>query len=194
VRLASVLVFLSLSAAALGADSTVYFPGQLDSEKTNRYASAERGIAQLLSLLKEPPICCESVAPTRTFRFTWLRTFHRPIAFRLEEQPDGHWVLYTKASSGAGGYDWGALNVNEKRAIPTRQAQAVVEKLDRGTKFWSLPVSDDLFGSDRATWIIESRSGDAYHYVYRWSPKEGEVRDIGLAFIALSNLRDEKVY
>jgi hypothetical protein len=188
------LAFLILSAAALGADSPVYFPGQLDSDKANRYASAERGIAELLVLLQEPPLCCKSVVPTRTFRFTWIRTFHRPIVFRLEEQPAGQWVLYTKASNGAGGYDWGALNVNERHEVPTRQAQALAKKLERGTTFWSLPVSDDRFGSDGATWIIESRSGDAYHYVYRWSPEKGEVRDIGLALIALSNLRDEKVY
>jgi hypothetical protein len=193
-RRACVLAVFVLSAVALGADLPVYFPGELDSDKANHYAPLERGYAELLVLLKEPPLCCKSAVPARTFRFTWNRTFHRPIALRLEEQADGTWLLYTKIANGAGGYDWGSLEVNKRRVVPTTKANALVAKLAPGTRFWSLPVRDDRVGLDGAGWIIEARSGDEYHYIIRWSPEKGEVRDIGLAFIALSDLGDEKVY
>jgi hypothetical protein len=193
-RRASLIPAFLFSACALGADSQVYFPGQLESEKVNRDAPLERGYAELLMLLKEPPLCCASAALTRTFRFTWLRTFDHPIVFRLEEQVGGPWLLYTKIADGASGYDWGSLKTDEKRVVPTAKAQALVARLEKGSEFWSLPVREDRYGLDGARWIIEARSGDAYHYVDRWSPEKGAVRDIGLGFLALSDLRGERVY
>jgi hypothetical protein len=194
VRRAFIAAFAFLATGTLAADTLVYFPGELDSDKANRYAPLERGFAEWLGRLQEPPLCCKAAVPKPTFRFTWVRTFHRPVSLRLEEEADGTWLLHTKIVGGAGGYEWGAVATDETSVVPTAKAKALAARLAPGTSFWSLPVRDDRFGFDGATWIIEARRGDAYHYVYRWSPEEGDVRAIGLAFIALSNLRDEKVY
>jgi hypothetical protein len=89
-----------------------------DSFKSRWYSSHLRALNEpsLLELAKKKEV--------ESYRFLWLRSFHHPVAIRLEIKGDGSSVLITKISSGAGGYtgcgktpkvcrtveNWGILN------------------------------------------------------------------------------------
>jgi hypothetical protein len=60
--------------------------------------------------------------------------------------------------------------------------------------FWNTAAQDSSVGFDGAEWIIESRVGDNYHSVDRWSPSYGLIHDIGLQFLALSGANFDPVY
>jgi len=60
--------------------------------------------------------------------------------------------------------------------------------------FWNTEAQDSTVGLDGAEWIIESRVGDNYHFVDRWTPSNGLIHDIGLQFLALSGANLDPVY
>lgn len=55
-------------------------------------------------------------------------------------------------------------------------------------QFWSLGL-DDKAGDDGAQWIIEGVKDGKYHLVDRWSPKDGQVRELGLMLLDMANLK-----
>jgi hypothetical protein len=89
-RCLSVLIAFPIFALhAYGQDSPRYFPGERDSDETNQFAALDRGTADLLAYLKEPPLCCDAAIRSRVFRFIWARAFEEPVVFRLDEQASG---------------------------------------------------------------------------------------------------------
>jgi hypothetical protein len=121
---------------------------------------------------------------SESYRFLWLRTFHHPIAIRLDVKADGSSVLTTKITSGEGGYEPGVLTVNTSRNLTQEQTQNIVKKIEEAL-FWSMPILDDgnTIGVDGAEWIVEGVKNGKYHVVTRWSPESGAIRELGLAFI-----------
>ena len=67
-------------------------------------------------------------------------------------------------------------------------------KLINETDFWNLRTNNEDVGMDGAQWIIEGVSGGNYHLVERWSPEEGEVREIGMELLKLSGLKVKDIY
>jgi hypothetical protein len=65
--------------------------------------------AMYLTALRERPLCCNSSGSAEVYRFTWLRTFHHPVVISLEHDLKGRWLMHTKVTSGAGGYEPGIL-------------------------------------------------------------------------------------
>lgn len=71
-----------------------------------------------------------------------------------------------------------------------------IKKLFEEVNFWSMSsrVPCEL-GDDGAEWIIETRLGEQYHFVDRWSPrKKSEFRKLGEQLIKLAGLKKEKIY
>ena len=62
------------------------------------------------------PILRDSL-PTKIYRFTWLRSFHKPIVIGIENANDTI-TLYWKVTDGAGGYEPENM-VNNKSKKPT---------------------------------------------------------------------------
>lgn len=138
-----------------------------------------------LTALKEPSLLEMANTPSsESYRFLWLRTFHHPIAIRLDVKADGSSVLTTKITSGEGGYESGVLTVNTSRNLTQEQTQNIVKKIEEAL-FWSMPILDDgnTIGVDGAEWIVEGVKNGKYHVVTRWSPESGAIRELGLAFI-----------
>jgi hypothetical protein len=71
-----------------------------------------------LRALKEPSVweLCKTHR-TPTYRFLWLRAFHRPISVRLDITMNGLVLLTTKATTGQGGYKPGSQVVNKTGAL-----------------------------------------------------------------------------
>jgi cell fate regulator YaaT (PSP1 superfamily) len=95
-----------------------YFP-----TKMSRNNSIQPGIngfradwySKQLRALKEPIIFSDT-SKKEMYRFTWLRTFHNPIAIRIEKE-NNNYKLYWKLCNGAGGYDPGELIIDKQKKV-----------------------------------------------------------------------------
>jgi hypothetical protein len=150
--------------------------------------------AMYLTALRERPLCCNSSGSAEVYRFTWLRTFHHPVVIGLEHDLKGRWLMHTKVSSGAGGYEPGILGLDLVRSISSDDTRQLRDTLSVNSTFWNTEAQNSSVGFDGAEWIIESRVGDNYHFVDRWTPRNGLIHDIGLQFLALSGADFDPVY
>lgn len=122
-----------------------------------------------LSAMNEPIIYSDK-SEREIYRFIWLRTFHNPIAIRIEKT-DNSYFLYWKLCDGAGGYEPGNLVVNEQQKIDKLIWDTFIAKLNQ-IDFWNLPTSIKSFGLDGSEWILEGKTSNNYHVVDRWMPNE----------------------
>jgi hypothetical protein len=98
------------------------------------------------------------------YRFTWLRSFHSPMTFRLVVDPLGGGTVYATKNSGQGGYEPGT--VMEAREIPINATEvAQFQKRLSEIDFWNLKRFDEnIFGLDGARWIMEAATSGVHHY------------------------------
>jgi hypothetical protein len=136
------------------------------------------------------------------YRFTWLRTFHRPISIRMDKL--GEVVSLTvKMSDGAGGYEPGKLILNKTLLLSTSELRTFTLKLNE-IRFWNLPTdADNQHGTDGSEWILEAKQSKKYHFVHFWSPDFTEQERkfkacceylVSLAKFTKGELPDDDVY
>jgi len=82
---------------------------------------------------------------TESYRFLWLRTFHHPVAIRIDVNADGTSRLTKKISSGAGGYAPSKLIENDTMALTKEQTDWFLREIE-GNKFWQLPSIQETPG------------------------------------------------
>jgi hypothetical protein len=107
------------------------------------------------------------------YRFLWLRTFHNPIAIRLNISVDGTGTLIGKMTNGKGGYGAGNLILNDSHELTKARVSEFLALLRRAG-FWSAPAEDDAGGLDGAQWVLEGTENGRYHIVDRWSPENND--------------------
>jgi len=172
-----------------------YFPPLVFSNDVRLDEFVSNWYSSELEILEEPSLL--GIAERHSgeaYRFLWLRSFHHPIAVRLDVRPDGIGVLSSKVATGAAGFPRKSAHLieNVSRPISREQTQAFlrqVKKLD----FWALPSCDEHRGEDGAEWIVEAVKEGKYHVVVRWSPKEGQIHELGLTLaIGLADLQIPK--
>ena len=168
-----------------------FFPEPADNPKDQL---KDDWYAMYLTALRERPLCCNSSGSAEVYRFTWLRTFHHPVVISLEHDLKGRWLMHTKVSSGAGGYEPGILGLDLVRSMSSDDTRPLRDTMSVDSTFWTTEAQDSSVGFDGAEWIIESRIGDNYHFVDRWTPRRGLIHDIGLQFLALSGAYFDPVY
>lgn len=120
-----------------------------------------------LIALKEPIIFNDN-STKEIYRFTWLRSFHNPIAIRFEKLGDDY-RLYWKLCSGAGGYAPGKLIIDKQKVIDKSIWDEFKKLLDQ-INFWKLNTTEEVIGTDGAEWIIEGKDSKHYQVVDRWTP------------------------
>jgi hypothetical protein len=189
----TLVVTISLCAATCAAQ---FFPkNSLDERKDDFKA---KWYSHQLQALNEPSLWEMKSSPsTHAFRFLWLRTFHHPIAVRIELKPDGTGILTTKVANGAGGYSPGTLTQDKSRTLAKAEVDAFLVKVEK-SGFWAAPNPvNDQEGTDGSQWIIEGVRNGKYHVVDRWSPSKGVAHDLGmlLAFdLAKLNIPANEIY
>lgn len=151
-----------------------------------------------LSALREPSLYLLSKnASAESYRFLWLRTFHHPIAIRLDVNPDGTNTLVVKVASGAAGFHPGVISEQRSETVSKEQTQAFLNRVSE-LRFWDVPNPViDQRGTDGSQWIIEGVKSGKYHVVDRWTPSNGVVRELGfmLAFdLAKLNIPKNEIY
>ena len=192
-RLHHVIALLAvlLGSTSVNAQLKYFLPDTLD-DRAEFAVSHEEWYAEHLQVLKEPSLWEQSKSQeTQSYRFLWLRSFHRPVAVRLDVNEDGTGFLTTKITNGQGGYESGRLVTNRTRRLEqyeTDHALAVLEEWG----FWNLPAfekPEEKIGADGqritiitldgAAWVLEGVKAGQYHVVNRTSPKDGPLRWLG---------------
>lgn len=136
----------------------------------------------------EPSVSCGPTDATETYRFLWLRTFHRPIAVRVSRYSNGIRLVAAELT-GAGGYNPGGIAARTEKALSEADWGLLAASLST-TTFWSMTTrpAKPTLGGDGSQWIIEGRRGAEYHIVDRWTPRDGPFRDAGLSFLKLAGI------
>jgi hypothetical protein len=138
-------------------------------------------------------LASKSTDRTRSYRFTWLRTFHAPVIVRVDEAADGQLRLTAKQLSGKGGYEPGEVAQRLQRPLSGEETTRFKAALAELRPFDGAPNGCDL-GLDGAGWVLESAGPEGYHYVNRFSPRSGPVRDFGLLLVGFTGWSFEQVY
>jgi hypothetical protein len=126
-------------------------------------------------------------------RFTWLPSFDHSVTVRLEWAPSGDMHLAARMLSGAGGYAPGAVKQKVDRDL-TEGERAAVNKLFASLLLWRQPAALCDMGLDGAEWLFEGTDSAGYHFVKRWSPNNGAVKEAGLAMLKLTGWHFKDIY
>jgi hypothetical protein len=174
-----------------------YFPNGALSDYDRVDAGRARWYSCQLRALDEPSLLAEAKNPsTQSYRFLWLRTFHHPVAVRLDIMLDGTSKLTVKIASGAGGYEPGKLIKNTSRSVTREETDKFLEEV-KEVGFWELPSYEKTSGCDGAQWIIEGAKDGKYHVVDRWTPSTGPVHSLGIGLaltVAQLKIPNDELY
>ncbi|MDD2794029.1 MAG: hypothetical protein PHD73_12675 [Sediminibacterium sp.] len=168
----------------------LYFPAaKFVSDSTNRLDSfTNTWYSKMLFGLHEP-ILFDVQDSADVFRFTWLRTFHKPIAIRLTKTK-GDAILTLKIADGASGYNAGKLLTDTSFYISDSEWGKFTIKIS-DIHFWEMQSVKNDNGKDGSEWILEGKSEGKYHFVSRWTPggtRYKEFKDCCDYLIQLANL------
>ena len=142
-----------------------------------------------LFAMREPILFSDS-SQTETYRFVWLRTFHNPIAIRIEKQQEIY-LLTWKLCNGAGGYEPGQLTMAKQKQIDEitwENFKTLLNQID----FWNMDTEVETMGLDGSQWILEGKDADKYHVVDRWTPRGGAYYQCCDFLIGLTDLTFKK--
>ncbi|SEA79334.1 hypothetical protein SAMN05421540_1255 [Psychroflexus halocasei] len=146
-----------------------------------------------LHAMKEPLLFNRKVNK-EIYRFTWLRTFDKPMTFRFEKKND-RFILYWKVLNGAGGYEPGEIEI-ERLKILTEKEWTEFTQLIGKANFWEMDLGRSSIGTDGSEWIMEGVNQTEYRVVSVWSPNKGNFHNACDYLISLTNLKltDKKKY
>lgn len=165
---------LLIDSALIPTDSTqFYFPLDVFKDTSifvRRDTFVDSWYSKHLFAMKEPILFADK-SQSETYRFTWLRTFHNPIAIRIEKRGNSY-MLYWKLCDGAGGYQPGQLIIDQRKEIDKatwNEFQNGLAQID----FWNMQTNEtEISGTDGARWILEGKKDQQYQVLDRWSPSE----------------------
>jgi hypothetical protein len=174
---------LVLCSAASGVE---YFPPLTFYDNPGRDGFVREWYSRNLRALDEPSLWeISKTSAEQTYRFLWLRTFHHPVAVRLNVKDDGTGLLRVKEADGAAGYEPGKLIVNRTTEISKQRVQVFLGKIEE-LGYWNLSTREDrsnFVGVDGAQWVLEGVRDRKYKLVDRWSPRQGPMRELGVFLV-----------
>ncbi len=190
-RIAIGCVAILVAAISMAAHTKYFPPGAFDEDPKGSH-EWEDLYSRYLTALKEPSLFNRTQsAPSQSYRFLWLRSFHNPVSVRVDVGDEGASVVTVKIGSGTSVSNVRGTVEKKARSLTKEQTDSFLEQVNR-LSFWSLPAQEEpVAGPDGARWIIEGVRGEQYHVVHRWTPKSGAVRTLGLVFA--NDLGDLKV-
>jgi hypothetical protein len=141
-----------------------------------------------LAAMKEPSLSCGALEETETYRFLWLRSFHKPVAVRVFRRGEAY-RLEAVILDGAGGYEPGKVSRRVTKELSRDKWGAVVSRLEE-VQLWQMPTRESgAPGTDGARWIVEARRNGRYHIVDRWNGND-DLEPVGRLFLVLADLND----
>ncbi len=144
-----------------------------------------RWYSEHLYAMKEPLLFNKNLNK-EVYRFTWLRTFHNPIAIRIENIGKNYKLTW-KLCDGAGGYEPGKLTINKSVEINPEKWDMFKSKLD-SLDYWNMSLGRMSNGTDGSEWILEGVNKEKYNVVTIWSPSKGSFYDACNFLLSLTDL------
>ena len=118
-------------------------------------------IKEQLIDLKEPNLYLNNISgDIEVYRFTWLRSFHNPIAVRIEKIKDKV-MLYWSIGRGMGGYAPKGIKKERKRKISVTEWNYFI-KLITASDYSNLPNEDYTLMNDGALWVMEHKKSNIF--------------------------------
>lgn len=142
-----------------------------------------------LKVMNEVPLA-SLVDEDESYRFLWLRTFHRPVMVHVWRAGDRYFTV-VKRLNGRGGYAPGTFDLYWARSLSEDDWDAFMMQLE-DSQYWQMPTRDNrMRAQDGAQWIMEGYREGRYHIVNRQSPDNGAYRDACLYLLSQSGLLAE---
>ena len=130
---------------------------------------------------------------TQTYRFSCFRSFHAPFSIRVDINTDGTGILtFSMCDRPISAYG-GELIQHTTQNLSKAQVDSLLKSVNQN-KFWDMPTSIDDLGLDGSMWILEGVSNGNYHIVERWTPRDGEIYELGNLFMKLSGEDLKDIY
>ncbi len=148
--------------------------------------TAERLEAQLVDLKENCLFNNVTNQNSIIYRFTWLRSFHHPIAIRIERF-ENELMLYWKVGKGAGDYEPLGLKKSGKKKLSLND-WIEFEKLINKSNFESLPNEKYIPMTDGASWTLERKSSDSYKAHHSNYPSK-EIKEACLFLLSLTKIK-----
>jgi hypothetical protein len=166
-------------------ESDFFFPvNALDDMRSDIDALEREHYSWHLAAMRQSSLSRGAADAPETYRFLWLRSFHRSISVRVALKRDGARIEFTELT-GAGGFKPGHIRRHTERQLSRNDVDRFAKAL-KDADFWQLPTRFRDFGLDGAQWIVEGRRGGTYHVVDRFTPEGGTYRALGLLFLKLA--------
>lgn len=150
-------------------------------------ASMNEWYGKYLKVMGEESLLKVSDQNPEIYRFLWLRTFDHPIFVKIERTSAYSFVLASKESNGAGGYKPGEVVRAKVEPLTEEEWCNFIKLLDK-SDYWKMPAVLNERGYDGAEWILEGVKDERYHFVTRWSPKNGDYREACIYLLKLSGV------
>lgn len=199
-KTALVIVVLLLIAAATTAQDVQYFPSLTFSDNPRQNDSIVQRYTEHLKALQEPSLLQHATTAKQEYRLLWLRTFHNPVAIRLDMNPDGTALVTVKVTNGSGGYESGTLTKNAVRRLSKRETERFLARVQK-LEYWNLPTREPRSKSnvivvDGSKWVLEAINDGKYKVVDRGSleKENGAVHKLGtMMLFDLAKLKRQDV-
>jgi len=165
-----------------------YFPkGVLDPSRPKVDEIIRDWYSKYLKAMMEPSLSCGARKGGFAYRFLWLRSFHHPIAVRVEN--DGSAVTVNAVElDGTGGSRPGGVVKRTQRILSRAEQNQFLAQLNQ-VGVGEMQREAGRFGEDGAQWVLEGTENDQYQVVQRWSPGPGAYRDLCDLLLNLAGLR-----
>jgi hypothetical protein len=164
-----------------------YFPkGALDPSRPKIDGFLRGWYSKYLRAMLEPSLSCGARPDGFAYRFLWLRSFHHPIAMRVEKNGSSV-TLNAVELDGTGGNAPGRIVKSVQRELSSAEQGEFLAKLDR-VDFWKLRKNEERFGLDGAQWILEGAENGQYRVVERWSPESGPYHDVCVLLLGFTGI------
>ena len=128
-----------------------------------------------LSAMKEPSLFDRGQDhPTFAFRFTWLRSFHDPIAIRIWKSKDGHMMRVVRLAYQKD-HRPGRISVDNTRKLKEDEWQGIEKAMNVPSLQKPLTDAEELaamIGNDGSMWIFETWANQKYQMIEFWCLKE----------------------
>lgn len=124
-----------------------------------------------------------------SYRFLWLRTFHKPVAIHVWRSGAQHFIV-VKRLNGRGGYEPGRFDLYWSHLLSENEWDAFMLHLEH-SQYWLMPTEDNRMMNDGAQWVMEGYREGRYHVVDRQSRDDGAYRDACLYLLRQSGLLAE---
>ncbi len=145
--------------------------------------------SQHLFAMKEPLLFNKKINK-EVYRFTWLRTFNKPVTFRIEKD-NCEYMIYWKVLSGAGGYEPGELITEKSKKLAEKDWLNFIDLVNK-SNFWKMKIGRSSMGLDGSDWILEGVNPRDYKVVTVWSPRKGNFYNACNYLISLTDFNISK--